>query len=229
MTPPIAPQRVAFMGDSWTWGVGVATRCGHPIDIYHNDPTLMTSVCPQGQSISDNIARDLNVAAYQNLGIGGTFVRDVDSQVSKIDPSINEVVISIGFNDETAAAPNQGSVVETVATLESEYSKILTDIHARVPMAKIFLLVPPNGNQVPLYAGATYPLIQQMWANVQTAVQSESANAAIVTFGDMAIYDSAYYVPVGTCPTAGLGDCGGAHPNSTGTTAMASALVPFLQ
>lgn len=84
---------VAFIGDSWTAGVGVATTC--------SQPTMTAATCTGGQSIPDIVASTLGVNAYQNLGLGGALMVDaLTNEVENIASNSTMVVVNIGFNDE---------------------------------------------------------------------------------------------------------------------------------
>lgn len=85
--------RIAFLGDSWTAGVGVVTSCVQP--------TMASATCSGGQSIADVTALILGASAYQNLALGGSSMYDViTNEVAFIDSSANVVVVNIGINDE---------------------------------------------------------------------------------------------------------------------------------
>lgn len=84
---------IAFLGDSWTAGVGVTTTCVQP--------TMTVATCSGGQSIPDVAASTLGVHAYQNLGLGGAMSIDVISnEINAISPTATQVVVNIGANDE---------------------------------------------------------------------------------------------------------------------------------
>jgi lysophospholipase L1-like esterase len=91
---PNPSLRIAFLGDSWMAGVGVANRC-------YPRPTMDATPCNGGQSIADDIAATLGATAYQNVALGGALVIDaVTQEVPLIDPSATLVVAMIGYNDE---------------------------------------------------------------------------------------------------------------------------------
>lgn len=237
-TPKVA-YRIAFLGDSWTWGVGVASVCGTWIDWGHIlRPTMDSTPCPNGASITDDVARMLNAQAYQNLGLGGALTYDVlMNEVPLVDPTANLVIVNIGFNDEVPIAATEGATAATTSSfynasfsevpsdLPGRYAAIVAGIKARAPQAAVYLVLPAHQEKIPGNGYALDPNLPWADQQIDNAIRAQSRKVAgIIDLGSAPIYQAAYYDPAGgVCETRDVKECG-SHPDEAGAAVIASVI-----
>lgn len=259
ITQAVAPTpgpRVAFLGDSWMAGVGVATSC-------YPRASMDSSACASGQNIADDVARDLHATAYQNLGLGGAYMYDaMQNEAPNIDATAQLVIVMVGFNDQkplgdsetfwnewsgcdpstrtafpdlsgNASCPynepytmsmyNPQGFSETPPDMAARMAAIVAAIKTRAPLAKIDLVLPAHTYAIPEYSWSPAQDATYAWA--MGFIDSAIANQGLPTIdlGGAQIYDSSNFVPKGTCPNPGVGDCGG-HPNAQGAALIAQIL-----
>lgn len=231
-TPIHAPFNVAFIGDSWFAGVGVATACYPRI-------RLSSAACPSGQSIPDKIVASLgaNVTAYQTLALGGGYLFDaVNNELPLIDPAVTLVVVMIGLNDETPLEQTWGSTnaytnsvynpqgfSELASDMTPRYTEIVRSIYKSNPESNIYLVTPAINYLFPYGGAANIAQYQTAYASLLASLNTmSSAVSGVIGFGASSIYDASWYTSSG-CATAGITSCVG-HPNAVGAAGMAAVI-----
>jgi hypothetical protein len=136
-TPP-PPGLYVSLGDSITYGYGVAQNCHafptHPVDI--------ASYCPDGTSYAILVAKALRDAGtaghFMNLGINGASVdRVISDEFSYLPADATLVTLYIGTNDSRAVRDPKNSIDMVVQKHESHYEQLLQMIHERAQQCAV--------------------------------------------------------------------------------------------
>jgi len=241
------PSRIAFIGDSWTEGIGVATRC-YPRAQLMSTSQLSATGLTGCQDLPAQIIAALPpgiVTSYQNLGLGGGLTYDaLMNAVPLIDPSVTAVVVMIGLNDEpvlitqygsltatTSSAYNPQGFAETPTAVAGYYLQMVMAIKKAAPEADLYLVEPFDCSNNPVTTGdvcfgnPNAPTINAWWLSMIGQYGNAARN--IINLGSFptptTLPPASDFNPAGTCLTPFVGDCGG-HPNAAGYAAIASII-----
>lgn len=134
---------------------------------------------------------------------------------------------SCGFNEPfNASTYNPAGFRESPPYLYSYMAQIVSIIKQKAPTASIYLVLPGRGYENPMNSFGATQIADYQWSAglIINAIQAQAANVrGIIDLGNQMSYASSNFVPNGTCPTPGIGDCGG-HPNATGAANIASII-----
>lgn len=219
-TPP-PPGLYVALGDSITYGYGVAENChafpAHPVDI--------DSYCPDGTSYAILTAKALRKAGvaghFMNLGINGATVeRVIADELPYLPADTTLITLYVGTNDSRAVRNPENSIASVVQKYESHYQKLLQLIHERAPQARIVLINFPNQK----YLAAGYhvaedvlPRYDQISQILASFIDEHYPNYAVVdTICNPASYDQKllYRATV--------------HPNEAGSEILARAVTEVI-